>query len=56
MFKFNVIFIHLELKGNCGEDVCFNNARSVAEMVKLKKNLGFLSPQFRAPHFLFRVL
>ena len=39
LFKFNVIFIHVELKGNCGEDVCFNNARSALEFVNLKKDL-----------------
>jgi len=39
LFKFSVIFIHVELKGNCGEDVCFNNVRSAVELGNLKKNL-----------------
>jgi len=39
LFKFNFIFIHVKLKGNCGEDVCFNNARSTFELVNLKEDL-----------------
>jgi len=49
---FNAIFIHVELKENCGEDVCFINARSAVELVSHKRGLIILSPQFRASYFL----
>jgi len=48
----NAIFIHVELKGNCGEDVCFINASSTVQLVSHERDLIILSPQFSASYFL----
>jgi len=51
----NAIFIHVELKGNCGEDVCLTNASTI-ELVNHRRDLLILSPQFSASYFLCKVL
>jgi len=47
---FNVIFIHVGLKGNCGEDVCLTNASAI-NLISRKIDLLVISPQFDASYF-----